>query len=113
MTARRLRPDGTFEDRFDNTFTLAAGLLACALAAALCAPSMAATPSAARSAEISGHSFRSSDGVRLHVLETRPASSTASTSTSSIVLVPGWSMPASLFRAQLKALGRHHHVVAF
>lgn len=52
--------------------------------------------------------FTSSDGVRLHVLEAGAENAGAV-----IVLVPGWSMPASIWQAQLSSLGRRHHVVAF
>ena len=55
--------------------------------------------------------FRSSDGVRLHWLEAAP--STAGKNTPVIVLVPGWSMPASLWQAQLATLGQHYRVIAF
>lgn len=90
---------------------LAAGLLAAALTAAPCAPAMAAAPRASSPAGIADHAFRSSDGVRLHVLQSGPADPASAIAT--IVLVPGWSMPASLFRPQLLALGRRHHVIAF
>ena len=51
--------------------------------------------------------FTTTDGVRLSVIEAgspgrRPA----------IAFVPGWSMPASLFRPQLAALGTRHYVMA-
>jgi len=52
--------------------------------------------------------FTTSDGVRLHVLEAG-----AQHKGTVIVLVPGWSMPASIWSAQLDALGRRHPVVAF
>jgi len=63
---------------------------------------------AADATVVANRFFTSSDGVRLHVLEagahhTGPV----------IVLVPGWSMPASLWQAQLEELGRRHHVIAF
>ncbi len=54
--------------------------------------------------------FTTSDGVTLHVIESRPAS--AAPGAPVIALVPGWSMPASIWRAQLDALGRRHTVVA-
>jgi len=50
--------------------------------------------------------FTTSDGVRLHVIEA--GSSRAQT----IVLVPGWTMPAWIFQAQITAFSRAYHVVA-
>src|SRR5690606_39251133 len=110
MTARRFSPTAIAG--------FAVGLLAAA-AAAPCLPAKAASqtssarPAASQtpSAAIASRSFHSTDRVRLHVLESRPAN--ASSATVAIVLVPGWSMPASLFRPQLQALGRRHHVIAF
>ena len=53
--------------------------------------------------------FRTSDGVRLHVLET----SAAGTSNQPVLaFVPGWSMPASIWEAQLRALGASHRTAA-
>jgi len=63
---------------------------------------------AADAPAVASRFFKSSDGVRLHVLEAG-AHHTAPV----IVLVPGWSMPTSLWQAQLEELGRRHHVVAF
>jgi len=51
--------------------------------------------------------FTASDGVRLHVLEAGPAEHPPV-----IAFVPGWSMPAAIWRAQLEALGRRHRVAA-
>jgi len=53
------------------------------------------------------HFFTTSDGVRLHYLETGPH--TAHT----IVFVPGWTMPAWIWRPQITAFARTYHVVAF
>lgn len=52
--------------------------------------------------------FVASDGVRLHVLEAGPAERAPV-----IALVPGWSMPAEIWRAQLEALGTRYRVAAF
>jgi len=73
-----------------------------------CAAMTRSDSNAADTTVVASRFFTSSDGVRLHVLEagahhTGPV----------IVLVPGWSMPASLWQAQLGELGRRHHVVAF
>jgi non-heme chloroperoxidase len=51
--------------------------------------------------------FSTSDGVRLHYLEAGPHAANA------IVLVPGWTMPAWIWRPQIIALGNAYHVVAF
>ncbi|MBS0336840.1 MAG: alpha/beta hydrolase [Proteobacteria bacterium] len=53
-------------------------------------------------------SFTTTDGVRLHVLEAgqgRPGEPV-------VAFVPGWSMPASIWRRQLEALAATHRVVA-
>jgi microsomal epoxide hydrolase len=51
--------------------------------------------------------FFTSDGVRLHYLESGP--SLAPT----LVLVPGWCMPAWIFAPQIVAFSRNYHVIAF
>ena len=51
--------------------------------------------------------FDSSDGVRLHYLEAGPASG------HTIVLVPGWTMPAWIFERQIIDLSTQYHVIAF
>jgi len=48
--------------------------------------------------------FTTSDGVRLHYLEAGQGHT--------IVLVPGWTMPAWIFDAQIADLSRQFHVVA-
>ena len=50
--------------------------------------------------------FVTSDGVRLHVLTAGPASA------QTIVLVPGWTMPAWIFQAQIQEFSRRYRVVA-
>jgi non-heme chloroperoxidase len=52
--------------------------------------------------------FVTSDGVRLHVLDAGPRAARAPV----IAFVPGWSMPAEIWRAQLAVLGAHHRVAA-
>ncbi len=49
--------------------------------------------------------FRTSDGVRLHAIVAGPP--TART----IVLIPGWTMPAWIFTAQIEAFSPHYRVV--
>lgn len=51
----------------------------------------------------SGH-FTASDGVRLHYLE--------SGSGPGMVFVPGWSMPAWIWDAQIRHFARHYRVIA-
>ncbi|QLQ24963.1 MAG: alpha/beta hydrolase [Dechloromonas sp.] len=50
--------------------------------------------------------FTNRDGLRLHYLEAGHGQET-------IVLVPGWLMPAAVFRLQLEALGEQFRVLAF
>jgi microsomal epoxide hydrolase len=69
---------------------------------------LAAFASTAMSAELSSRSFLTSDGVRLHVLE----AGAHGTDRPVLAFVPGWSMPASIFRQQLDALGARHPVAA-
>lgn len=49
--------------------------------------------------------FRTSDGVRLHAIEAGP------TAANTIVLVPGWTMPAWIFMPQVEALAPAYRVV--
>jgi non-heme chloroperoxidase len=51
--------------------------------------------------------FISSDGVRLHYLEAGPATGRT------IVLVPGWTMPAWIWAPQIAAFSRRYNVIAF
>ena len=51
------------------------------------------------------HDFRSSDGVRLHY--------TSNGKGEVIVLVPGWTMPASIWAPQIEHFSQHYRVVAF
>lgn len=50
--------------------------------------------------------FTTSDGVQLHYIEGGDANSRM------VVLVPGWTMPAWIFDAQIAALEHHYHVLA-
>jgi non-heme chloroperoxidase len=52
--------------------------------------------------------FVTSDGVRLHVLEAAPRTPRAPV----IAFVPGWSLPAAIWRAQLAALAKDYRVAA-
>ncbi|MBI3370155.1 MAG: alpha/beta hydrolase [Betaproteobacteria bacterium] len=72
------------------------------------AVALAAAMSDAIGAEPASHWFTTSDQVRLHVLEAglRDGDSPV------VAFVPGWSMPASIFRPQLAALGERYAVAA-
>lgn len=74
----------------------------------LAALALAALPSYAMSAEPVSRSFLTSDRVRLHVLEAGPHGKGGPV----IALVPGWSMPAWLYRPQLVQLGERYAVAA-
>jgi non-heme chloroperoxidase len=50
--------------------------------------------------------FVSSDGVRLHYLESGPVMAPT------LVLVPGWTMPAWIFGPQIEAFSSKYHVIA-
>jgi microsomal epoxide hydrolase len=49
--------------------------------------------------------FTASDGVKLHYFETGQGPT--------IVFVPGWTMPAEIWRAQIRAFAKTNHVIAF
>jgi microsomal epoxide hydrolase len=74
------------------------GLLQALGAGALLGP--AAWP--ARAADDARHSLVTSDGVRLSLLEQRPDPAAPGPG---VLLLPGWCMPASIWRGQLAALG--------
>ncbi len=57
-------------------------------------------------ASVSDHFFMSRDGLRLHYLE-------AGSGPRAIVFIPGWLMPAAVFRLQLESLGDQFRVLAF
>lgn len=60
--------------------------------------------------EIHSTSFITSDGVRLHVLEACPPDAPARSRV--IAFVPGWLMPAAIWRGQLLKLGATYCVAA-
>jgi microsomal epoxide hydrolase len=67
-------------------------------------------PGMARAHAIPGtqdHYFITSDGVRLHYLESGPPFAPT------LVLVPGWCMPAWIFAPQIAAFSPTYHVIAF
>jgi microsomal epoxide hydrolase len=65
-------------------------------------PLLVAMPAAAR--DVASRTFETSDGVRLHYLEAgsgRP-----------LVFVPGWTMPARIWQAQIDHFSATHRVIA-
>jgi microsomal epoxide hydrolase len=56
--------------------------------------------------------FTTSDGQRLHYLEARPRQR-AATATPALVFVPGWTMPAWIWRAQVEHFAGRFRVLAF
>ena len=69
-----------------------------------------ASPALAQAAVVRSHYLRTGDGVRLHYLEAGPRGRKSARHT--IILIPGWSMPASIWSAQLSDLGRHWRIIA-
>ena len=94
--------------RFGRAWRVAAMVLA--LSASACAtpaaPADPPPPPDPPPGRITDHGFTTSDGVRLHYLEAGPARAPT------IVLVPGWAMPAWIFRPQITAFASHWHVIA-
>ncbi len=68
---------------------------------------LAGAASAAAQDSIGSRFFTASDGTRLHYLEAGAANA------DTIVLVPGWTMPAWIWQPQLDALSARYHVIAF
>jgi non-heme chloroperoxidase len=81
-------------------------LLMCALFA------MAGAAAPNMKPEITSASFVTSDGVRLHVLEACPPGAEPGPHFPVIAFVPGWSMPAAIWREQLLGLGAVRCVAA-
>ncbi|RPJ47975.1 MAG: alpha/beta hydrolase [Betaproteobacteria bacterium] len=81
-----------------------------------CAWAFSAVPAGAASAidtRINSTRFVTSDGVRLHVLEACPQGITAQDTPAPVIaFVPGWSMPAAIWREQLLTLGTTYCVAA-
>ncbi len=71
-----------------------------------CFPLLLLLVAAFAPAQAADLSFVTSDGVRLHVIEAGPSQA------QTIVFVPGWTMPAWIFQAQIAAFSRAYHVVA-
>ncbi|HKY06893.1 MAG TPA: alpha/beta hydrolase [Candidatus Binatia bacterium] len=62
------------------------------------------------SAAANRSSFQSSDGVKLSLLEAGKTSRGAKALT--IALIPGWTMPATIWQRQIDAFGRRYHTLA-
>ncbi|RYE90382.1 MAG: alpha/beta hydrolase, partial [Oxalobacteraceae bacterium] len=62
-----------------------------------------ATPMDARARDLQ---YTTSDGVRLHVIEAGDPNH------KTIILIPGWTMPAWIFQPQIDAFSRQYHVLA-
>ena len=76
--------------------------------AVLCAGALVlAAAGASMAGPIQSRFFTASDGVRLHYLEAGP------TDAPTLVLVPGWTMPAWIWDRQIQAFSGARHVVAF
>jgi len=71
----------------------------------LCVLSLALMPTIGLTAALQHHTFKTSDGVRLHYIE-------AGRGEQAIVLIPGWLMPAAVFEKQLEVLARQYRVLA-
>lgn len=103
-----MRAVGADSDRRRCLTKLAAGLTLLALTGARLAG--AAAFETRVPAPVRSRYFKTSDGVRLHVLEARPATVPADSPV--LAFVPGWSMPAELWRAQLQGLAVRYRVAA-
>lgn len=62
-------------------------------------------PALGLTAPVQHHTFTTSDGVRLHYIEAGRGNQT-------IVLIPGWLMPAAVFEKQFEALSGRYRVLA-
>jgi microsomal epoxide hydrolase len=62
-------------------------------------------PSLGLTAPVQHHTFTTSDGVRLHYIEAGRGNKT-------LVLIPGWLMPAAVFEKQFAALSKSYRVLA-
>ncbi|MBI4195363.1 MAG: alpha/beta hydrolase [Betaproteobacteria bacterium] len=78
----------------------------------ICGAALMIAPAHAQSANtaIGGAALITTDGVRLNVLEAGPRDAAAAAPV--IALLPGWSMPAAIWRTQLVTLGATHRVAA-
>src|SRR5262245_53355332 len=61
-------------------------------------------------AQLARREFQTSDGVKLSFLEA--GRELARTEKVTVALIPGWAMPAEIWRKQLESFGRRFHTVA-
>jgi pimeloyl-ACP methyl ester carboxylesterase len=62
------------------------------------------SPALHGAASVKDGSFTTSDGVKLHYLESGAGST--------ILFVPGWTMPAEIWQPQIEYFSKSYHVVA-
>jgi microsomal epoxide hydrolase len=83
------------------------------LALAMVFPVASAGAASIMDTPIYSSSFVTSDGVRLHVLEACPPGTSMQNPPSAVIaLIPGWSMPADVWREQLRGLSETYCVAA-
>ncbi len=102
LTRTTILPSGPAMRRYARWCTLV--LL---LVLAPCRVALAQTVAGGPIPGTQSHYFTTSDGVRLHYLEAGPRAA------HTIVFVPGWTMPAWIWRPQIVAFQHAYHVVAF
>ena len=73
--------------------------------AACTSPPPPAAAAASQPRQSADRWFTTTDGVRLHYTDTGDGTA--------MVLIPGWTMPASIFAPQIASFSRGHRVVAF
>jgi non-heme chloroperoxidase len=71
---------------------------------------IAAIPIMAAAETVTRRTFRTSDGIKLSVLEAGPRRKADAAAT--LAFIPGWCMPAELWRRQLEALGSRYPTLA-
>lgn len=86
---------------------LRVGIVLPLLLLALAVPLAGDAPAAWASGPVLDREFVTSDGVRLHYLEAGPSRG------HTIVFIPGWTMPAWIWAAQIQAFSQSYHVIAF
>lgn len=85
-------------------------LALCALFAVQVAWAASAKRAEQSTGPVTSATFRTSDGVRLRVLEASPKRISGRLPV--VAFIPGWSMPASIWQAQLTALAQRYRVAA-
>ena len=76
----------------------------------LCLLLAAGVPAVLSAETVARRAFRTSDGVKLSFLES--GSGRKRDGDISIAFIPGWCMPADIWRRQLEALGKRYHTAA-